>query len=514
MSRIETIRPGGMLSSDLGAYPLPALLLGVLRGNLSGLLELGLPGVNYVAFRDGVPIALALPGLRVSLARILEAESVLDEGAREEIESFAEEAQTSESRLVRQADVVPEGVLEGALRERARRKLIALFGAGPVAFQFREGAVPPRDADIAILEPLPAIFRGMATEAFEPILKHLLGPSLELPVRLTELYPRGVDPFQWGESTESLVATGSTVSATELERQGLSRKEARAVLGALLLTGMGESIDENGVTKELSAVTGVPSALSPSTSDPDTSEPGLRPFSLDAQAATEDFEAARHHAVSSRPQLSEGDEIKRALSAFMGKDYFDVLRVRPNTGPEQLERAYRFLTRENLPDTPSRRAVLGVYEEAYLTLSDTERSAKYRRVAEQAKDRPKLLSARTSFEATRKVERALLVAQSGALHEAAALIEWAFTLDPARKDLPLLKAVFEVMAEPSSSARLSELERVADAEKAISGLVLIARALIEGLTLKRPAADVVASLPDHPLGSVVKQVLSTRDDEL
>ena len=73
MAKIESIRPGGTLEASLSTYPLAELLLGILRGNLTGRLELFLHPEprNLVVFKDGVPVSVLLPDGGVSLVKIL-----------------------------------------------------------------------------------------------------------------------------------------------------------------------------------------------------------------------------------------------------------------------------------------------------------------------------------------------------------------------------------------------------------------------------------------------------------
>ena len=71
--KVESIRPGGVLEGIFSDYPLPDLLIGLLRSNLTGMLEIGLAPArrNAIYFRDGVPISVALPDLGVSVTQIL-----------------------------------------------------------------------------------------------------------------------------------------------------------------------------------------------------------------------------------------------------------------------------------------------------------------------------------------------------------------------------------------------------------------------------------------------------------
>lgn len=483
-----------------------------------------MPGTNFLAFRDGVPIASSLPGLRISLAQILEQDAAIDQRMRRAIEDRASD-DGSESRVVRESEWVPEGVLEAAIRNRAHAQLVSLFAAGPLRFSFKEGEPPPIDADLVILDPLPILFEGLAVAP--STLDRSLGIDLSGPVRATELYPQDVDPFGVGEELDAVIGARELLDQGMLERAGLDRARARACLAALLLTGMGEAVDRDGRPRETSAIVAKASEAGPGSQE--TSEPKLRPISRQVQAqarAVDDSDDTLDWpvspvrssktgpvaAVSAPPRSSnDRDDVARALGAFAGKDYYDVLRVKPSTSLDQLERAYRFLIREAGDQSAARRAVLGLYSEAYETLSDPERGPKYRKVAEQARERPRALSARTSFEAARKTERAMALAAQGALAEASVLLEWASATDPQRKELRTMAAIVDWLAHPPRDrARPEVLGTLTNAlleDKATSAPAMLAQALLDVLERPERTTEIAASLPVHPLSDTVLKAI-------
>lgn len=223
--------------------------MGILRGNLSGALRLDLEAsrTNVVYFRDGVPVAVDLPALGVSLAGVLAERGELDPELADRVTARARASGASESRIIEIDRVVAEGALRDGVRTRARRELERLFDEGPRAFVFTEGAPVPADADLAVLQPLPIIYAGLARSAH----RGPRGPVAELLARwgahrfrLADTYPRGVDPFEWGDDVERAVeALEAPTSIAALGEAGLERTTAAVVLAALHAADMLEIHD-------------------------------------------------------------------------------------------------------------------------------------------------------------------------------------------------------------------------------------------------------------------------------
>src|SRR3990167_7279564 len=60
VARIESIRPAATFDSSLAQQPLAELLIGILRGNLTGRLDVDAQGgpSGSIYFRHGVPVAV------------------------------------------------------------------------------------------------------------------------------------------------------------------------------------------------------------------------------------------------------------------------------------------------------------------------------------------------------------------------------------------------------------------------------------------------------------------------
>lgn len=246
MPKIESVRPGESFASTLGEYPLAELLMGILRGNLSGSLQLHLDPqtIDVVYFRDGVPVAVSLPALGVSLAGVLVQRGELSAPEADRVQSQSRATGASESRVIELARVVAEGALRDGMRARARHELERLFDAGPRGFVFTEGAPVPRDADLAVLQPLPIIYAGLALRGARELVSRFVARWGGHRFRLSDTYPRGVDPFEWGEDVEQRVAVfESPAPLAAAEHAGLERSTAEVVLTALHVADMLELHD-------------------------------------------------------------------------------------------------------------------------------------------------------------------------------------------------------------------------------------------------------------------------------
>lgn len=244
--KIESVRPGEDFVSDLGEHPLADLLMGILRGNLTGALRLDLdPALgNVVYFRDGVPVAVDLPALGVSLAGVLAERGELSRDTADHVVARARSAGTSESRVIEIERVVAEGALRDGVRARARMELERLFGAGAHRFVFAEGAAVPRDADLAVLQPLPIIYAGLARGGLSGAVERFETRWGAHRFRLADTYPRGVDPFEWGAEVEAAISIlEAPQPLAALQEAGLEPITARVALTALHTADMLEIHD-------------------------------------------------------------------------------------------------------------------------------------------------------------------------------------------------------------------------------------------------------------------------------
>ena len=142
--------------------------------------------------------------------------------------------------------------------------------------------------------------------------------------------------------------------------------------------------------------------------------------------------------------------VRDRLSSYFGQNYFQVLRVTPETKTAQLDRAYRFLVRrfEEELDRPGTGPVLDLLHEAYEVLKDPGTSKRYATMVDRADKVPPIDRERQAFEAEPKVDRALRAMGSGRTGEATLLLSWAERLDPSRTDLSAYFGVLDVIRAP------------------------------------------------------------------
>lgn len=398
MPRVESIRPGEVLEADLAEYPLPEILLGILRGNLGGALELELhvEPRDWIHFQDGVPVAVSLPDVPGSLSGLLSARGALDRETAARVEAEARRTGKSESQIITHERLLAEGALREGIRARARFQVVQLFDLVSCRMRFHEGRRLPAGAELAVLQLLPVLFEGLSRSKNRGPVERFLARYGDHRFRLAETYPRGVDPFEWGEQVERRIALlESPESIEDLVQAGLPRLTAQAALTALHLTDMVEVLD------------------------PVQRSGGPRP----------DFGAGERG--GERPTFMH-DQLRtliaQKIEPLRRGSYYEILRVATSCDDDELIRAHRgLIARINTTD-PAGRAHRSLVDEAFSVLTDQRLGPEYLRSLNDPERRAKL-------EAEPKFKRAVLLLASGEVGEADYWLEVAHKLDPGRRDL-------------------------------------------------------------------------------
>lgn len=473
MARIESIRPGEELNGTLEEYPLPELLIGILRGNLSGYFELALGSHrNYVYFKDGVPVSVMLPDLEVSLAQILVAYGEIPEEIGLSVQQKAQSSGHSESQVVSIDRLLADGALHTAMRTRARAQLVKLFDVPGAKFRFVEGAAMPSDAELTILQPLPVIYEGLLSAQDRRPVRQFLAKTVGARFRLGDTYPRGVDPFEWGEEVERVVGQleGPT-TAQDMTGMGLHPDQVAVALTTLWLADMLDVLESVSLRPASSPhlsegpmalpdrramaraaktqppmaspvrspqASPIPAAVSAPVPAP-VPAPAAAPAPVQApEAPTQPPEATAHY------RHVDHDTEKALVAAKLGplrnKTYFEVLRVTPGSSAEQIERSYRFFSRSGDDADPGDRAFRAVATEARAMLIDSPDAVRYRDLVTKTKGKPKLIRDRFALEVAAKIDRAVQAMAEGHTGEADYLLDWAAELDPSRRDLRIHRA--------------------------------------------------------------------------
>lgn len=471
MPKIESIRPGGTLSATFGDYPLPELLFGILRGNLTGKLEVGLHPEprNAIYFRDGVPIAVDLRDGKISIITLL-----IESGELEESQGLALlDRGGNELELLRTKVTLPPGRLGQLDAARARRQIVRLFNAGPIEFSFHEGADRPSAASLTILQPLPIVYEGLTAMQDRAVVDRWVRDLEGKAFVLAGTYPRGVDPFEWGEETDRhVLAMEEPSTLQDLIQRGLDSGRASAVMVSLSMAGMIEEAHKKAQPAPAAAAPKMdPRLRPPPAAKADRDEVAKEPSGLvihyksgrstKAGRPSSSPEAAAEAPAPKEPAAPvESDRgvaaIRSKLAQHEGKNYFQILRVATSTDMAQVERAYRFLIRR--PDSAeddATRALKGLYHEAFECLSDPERLRRYKALVEWAEKSTNAVREREAIEAEPKVDRAVRCLGDGHFAEARALLEWAKKLDPLRSDAPALLELARYMAHPEGGDLLS-----------------------------------------------------------
>ena len=525
MPKIESIRPGGTLESSFDRYPLPEILIGVLRGNLSGKLDIALHPEprNQVFFKDGVPVLIRLPDTGISLNKVLAEQGVISTKVAQELLNAVESSGRSEAALILERGVLSKARLQKALHSLARAQLVALFDAGPVEFRFVEGEELP-EGDVTILETLPTVYEGLLKARDAAMLERLAGrEAVERAFVVAETFPRGVDPFRWGSKALQVIESlTEPVTVADLVSRGLELRCARAVFLSLRMADMLELRFIKSTVAEESR-----SEARPESRPESRPEPRLEPRSGDAPGLKIQYRSTGVNAPprpqsphsplvtpASAEQESEQERVNQRMSSFEGMSYFQVLRVTPGTDPKQLERAYRFMVRqldESAQDASSI-AQRGLIDEAYACLSDPEQEQRYRSLHERAELSSVARRDLGVLEAEPKVDRALRAIGDSRFAEANYLLRWAGRLDPVRGDVPIFLELNR-LGQRSPDADLPKLRAMAFTEskrKPEDRRLKLCMAMLFAHEREFKTAKGVldeAMMPEHPLSRHIKGLI-------
>ena len=510
MPKIESIRPGDTLDATFAAYPLADLLLGILRGNLSGRLDVFLHPEprNRLHFRDGVPVVVDLPDGPVALLQLLVTDGHISQPSGLELMRLAEGTGTTPLEILRQEGLFPQVELHRVHVQWARTQLVQLFDAGAVEFRFTEGVAPDDDEELTILQPLPIVYEGLHKARDRSVVRRFLAHHLDSKFTLADTYPSDVDPFEWGPDIEATVVgvLRQPAGLADLEAVGMAPDRAVAVLTALHMTDMvdvreagrprsvGPRAPSAPVAEAPTPVEAAPETVaaapiavatapraSASTVSAETGGPVEAQGLVVHRRSGEPLEARpsiRVHSVRPATPAGGGDSkvggnahdreyvaVRDRLTPYFGQNYYQILRVTAETDAAQLDRAYRFLVRrlEEDVDRQGARPVLDLIHEAYEVLKEAESSRRYALLVERGEKLSPADRERKAFEAEPKVDRAVRAMGDGRTGEATLLLSWAERLDPSRTDLGVYFGVLDVIRAPDG-------QRAADA-RALRGVV-------------------------------------------
>lgn len=540
--KIESIRPGGTLDASLATYPLAELLLGILRGNLSGKLDLFLHPEprNVVVFKNGVPVSVQLPDGGVSLVKILIDSGELPHDRGLDLLRVAEASGRSEEAVIEQHKVLSAGALDEARRRRSRAQMVRLFDAGALDFRFSEGSEMPKDMPLTILQPLPLVFEGLYRAKDKSVVQRFLETHGRSAFSLAGTFPRGVDPFEWGAQVERVVTqAASPLSLQRLVQSGLPKDVAAVAMASLYLADMLDLREQGaglrpaptpaeGVAPRLPEPRRVPPAVPTPAggvkSPPPAAQtgglvihrrsgPAATPPSAPAAAPAAPPPRAAAAAPVSKHD-AELQSVKKRVGPIAAQTYYQLLRVTPGTPPAQVERAYRFLLRriEDEGEDPGWLATKGVLQEAFEVLKEPERANRYTQLVERSEKSSKGMVERHAFEAEPKVDRALRAMAEGRTAEASFMLGWAERLDSTRTDVPVLMSVLDFMrasgAQRTNDARgLQAFLAQELARQPHDWRLKICQALVlSELSDMRGAQALLVECPeaDHPMARLVR----------
>ena len=431
--RLEGIRPGGKIEGHLTQQPFAELLVGALRANLDGWLDFAFgtsDHQNRIVFRGGVPVFVTLPDVGPSLIHMLIEEGVLSSTHGTALVELTRSGQT-ESKVVESESILTNAQLREARARRAKAQLVRLIGLRDGNFQFIQGFADIDPSAVTLLEPLPLLYQGFLSSHLLSSMGSFLPPS-NAQISFGATYPLGLDPFGLGAELESAIADGITLEG--LVERGFSRTHAEAAIASLSLA---EMLIIVAIYEQQQQTTSTPSAPVPSQSVPSQFGPSQRGVLNDKHTPPSEERGGLvlHTLKGRRPPTAEEafdasagvggsrEPLKylRTIERFEDKNYFEILRVGPETEPGQLDRAYRYLIRRASEGASQGVGVIELLEEAYHVLSDPKSRSEYTIAS---------LSERREIEANGRVESAFHAIELRKWDEALMFSTWACQLVP------------------------------------------------------------------------------------
>lgn len=531
------------MDASFDDYPLAELCMGILRGNLSGRLDVALHPEprNTVHFRDGIPVAVALEDVGGSLVELLVQSGALARERGSEVARLAEASGRTQAAVLAELGIL---ALEDGHRRLARARVLRLFDTRGARFRFIEGSALPDRATLTVLEPLPLVYRGLAEGADQRAIRRFLETHGESSFVLAGTYPRGVDPFEWGAEVEQAVLGLEVPQGVQQLAARIGRERAAAALLSLFMVGM---VDLREVAPERRTQAGgrpaepplearrVSLPRAPADEPPDSGglmiHRGYR--GGPANRAPNKVPGAQGPSRAGDAHEAQLALIKERLVPYRSMTYPQLLRVSPDVDASQIERAYRFLVRRLADEAPApgsaepgrgdaatpdpgRRAVRGLLDEAFQVLTHPERGRRYLALLERSESSHQAFRERQTLEAEVKAERALEVLADGRTAEAAYLLAWIEKLDGTRPELSVLAGVID-LARVSSELRPREalafepVVAAARIHRPAAPLLALCHAWVlaeAGDARGARSALVAAGAPSHPFAERVRALLA------
>lgn len=440
------------LRGALSETPFVRLLVDGLRRSISGLItfDFGDGLDNHIALDRGIPVHVSLPSLGPTLSEVMIERGFLPPEKADLVEHLSRERKSTQSMVIVQTRMVDDKRLEVARTRRAEAQVVRLIGVSRGSFSFGEDTEPNRDNRFVVLRPLQLVFEGLRRAPAE-VRRGLL--TLSGPRRVRSAYPRASDLFQLGPDLEAAVLASPSVE--ELVAGGWDREVAEAAVACFHLSGMLEahpvapSRALPRTNSEIKTSTVPALGQAPDEAPKDDTQPSKKKAKkakkadsrlefpktatgggliiLPARAMGEQPTDSTEPPTEPVEEISYTRKISERLARYEDKSYWQILRVRPDSEPGQLERSFRFLSQKHAGDDPVERAVLGMLEEAFEVLSEASLRTRYLKKENQ-----------TDLEIEQRTKRTLVVLGEGRDDESEALM-WMVRRKKPR--LPLIRAL-------------------------------------------------------------------------
>lgn len=375
-------------SGTLEEQPLPVVLVRLFTSQSTGILKLSSrAGVHQVYFRDGFPVAVALPGSAELLGKVMQEMGVLDDATyKRTLAEPPKQGQRYGSMLI-EKHLVTEAQLRLALKAQVRRKLHRLFFLADASFRFEPGQHDQglQNQDSLRVHPFRAIYHGVRTAWGAERLATALAPIADKAIQCTldaealGRYGVGPDDGRVGE----LLRKGYWALTDLRDASPLPPQPLHALVFALSVTGALSVKTREEVPRLRAPVGDGAKPREAGARDPADFRRTQPPTTRQRRSTLPPAAAAGSPDITTVRQ-----QIQLKAKVVETENLFQVLGVPEEASSEDVKRAYFEAAKRYHPDRlvsmglESMRAQVDIIfrrvSEAYGTLYDDQRRSQYR----------------------------------------------------------------------------------------------------------------------------------------
>jgi curved DNA-binding protein CbpA len=458
-------------SGVLAKTPLAHLLVYCLEKKLRGALVFRPEGdadpsnADVVTLVDGCPAKVRTADAIEHLGRVLLELGIIDDATYNESLMAMSRGEGLQGQILRKGGKLDQPSLERGLRTQIARKLGHLFGKPPTTnYAYYDGQdflARYGGPETYPIDPLPTIWVGIRTAPSEPHVESTLAKVAQQQLRVREGASFAGFDLTRAEHEVLERIKGATMTTDQIIRANVSdSRTTRLFIYAMLLCKHLEVVPGAAARRPAVVAPAVPA------SPPRETQPSLRPAITGAVVTP--TTAARLAKINplrmatpvpvqlietgggdGRETPSSGpggrrDHIRKKVAAIATENYFEMLGLTRESTEEEAKTAYFRLAKTWHPDRlPPEFAdlkadvgkVFALMAEAYQTLTDQDRRARYLQVLREGGGTPEDQAAVARImEASNAFQKADFFVTKGSLAEAEPFAKRAYELEPTETD--------------------------------------------------------------------------------